>query len=484
MSWRFHLQEVPSGIWLDRDLPLIGAKVTTSISGPASISGMVGLSYDQRTRLKEWGTLLIAEEDDREPIVCIIDSLELDGDDLKVDAGGFSMYPKDQPWTAPEFSGTSVDPLDIVRKIWDHVQAQPSGNLKVVVDNDGSPVRLGVAESLDRSKAKAGVAEATSRAKTTNDANLAAVKAQGVTKVALLAAGGRPSNGLVLHQDSAPSGDKRSTLNLWIDKNNSNKASRWDGKKWVPQTTSTQAVINDRLATWLSSNVAVTTTKTSAAAAKKALSAAKSKLSDVKGGEAEPYTLNWWDTHDLGGIIDTLAKETPFEFRERASWAGPKGDDLALRLEIGVPVLGLRRPDISFEIGVNATAVPPINERDYASEITTLGAGEGRAMVRAVTSGNPGRLRRARVISRKDIKKVDAAAAASRAELQVSTAAWVFESLTVIDHEMAPYGSYRVGDQVFVSGDAGWIQLANWVRITEITSDCTTGAVELRVEVT
>lgn len=481
MSWRFHFLEVPSFVWVDRDVPLVGASVTEALSAPASISGTVPLSYDQRSKIKEWGTILVAEQEGRPPVVGIVDAISTDGDDLKVEAGGFSMYPQGQPWTTLPFSSTSVDPLDVFRKVWAHLQSQPAGDLGVVVDADKSSVRLGVPESSARTKAKSGVAAATTAVNTATAANTAAAKSLATAKTSLLAAGGRPSNGLVLYQDSAPSGDKRSKLNLWIDKNDANKGYVWNGKKWVLQTTSTQATINTRLTAWVNAGATVTATKKTVTTTKAALTAAKSKLSDVDGGEAEPFELNWWDTHDLGSVCDDLAKNTPFEYREVAAWVG---DDLSLRVELGVPVLGVRRADLRFEIGINVTVAPPVIERDYASEVTVLGAGEGRAMRRGIATGNPGRLRRAVVISRKDLRKNELAASVARNELPSRAAAWTFDTLTVIDHQLASYGSFRPGDQVLVVGDAGWVQLNHWVRITELTTNCTSGAIDLRVEVT
>jgi hypothetical protein len=51
-----------------------------------------------------------------------------------------------------------------------------------------------------------------------------------------------------------------------------------------------------------------------------------------------------------------------------------------------------------------------------------------------------------------------------------------------VDHELAPYGSFKPGDMMYVTGDAGWAQLDTWVRILELTTDCTTGNINLKVE--
>lgn len=474
---------LPSRAWIDHELPLGGAQVTESVSAPASITGSIPLGYADRDQIREWGAMIVAEQDGRDPVAAIVDAITTDGDNLRIEAGGFSMYPTGMPWTDAEFSSTSVDPLDVVRLIWMNLQAKPAGALGVVVDGAKSTVRLGVPEDPKLTAAKAAVAMATTAERAAKATYEAAVRTQAVAKKSLLATTGRPTSGLILNQDSAPSGDKRSVKNLWLDKNDGNKAYIWNAKtkKWAMITTPPQAIINSRFAELQSAGTVVANTKKGYDLRKKETSAAKSKQSDIQGGEANPFMLTWWDTHDLGGVIDDLARNTPFEYREKSEWSG---EALTHRLEIGVPVLGSRRSDLRFEIGVNVTAPPPLNERDYASEVLVLGAGEGRAMVRATTTGNPGRVRRAVVVERKDLTKTAAASIASKAAIAARKAEWDFDSLQVLDHELAPYGSFRAGDQIPVVGDAGWKQLDTWVRVLDITTDCVTGAMDLKVEAT
>jgi hypothetical protein len=481
MSWRFHLQSLPDRTWIDRDVPLQGGQVIQAVNGPGAISGYLSLNYPNLSAIKEWGALLVAEQDGANPVAAIIDTAtsEPSTGRLKVEAGGFSMYPTGMPWTDADYAGIQVDPCDLFRMVWASLQAKPNGDLGVVVDPDTSTVRLGIPEDPKLTAAKAGLAAAVTAEASAKSAYNASAAAKNATRVNLLAAAGLGGTGLVIWQDSAPSGSRRSTKNLWIDKNDANKAYVWTGKKWALQTVSTQATINTLLANY---NNATTAPAQTAWTAKKAeLAAAKKKKSDINGGDAQPFTLTWWENHDLGSVLADLAKNTPFDYRESSAW---NGEDITHRLELGVPALGVRRPDLRFEVGVNATVAPPLLERDYASEVMVLGSGTGRAMVRATATGNPGRLRRAVVVQRKDIGKTDKAATAARAEVDARSAAWVFNTLDVSDHPNAPYGSYRPGDVVYVTGDTGWRVLDDWVRVTEIISDCVTGAINLKVEAT
>lgn len=354
--WRFHLQSLPSRVWIDHDLQLLGASVTEAVNAPASISGSLPLGDASGAQVREWGSLIVAEQEGRDPIVGIVDSVKADGDSLKIEAGGFSMYPTGIPWLGPDFAGIQVDPLDMVRKIWAEVQAYPDGDLGVVVDPLASPVRIGTPETENNFTTSAG-----------EDVSFA----------------------------------------------------------------------------------------------------------------SGPFRLAWWSTEDLGKVFNDLAADTPFEYAERSAWAG---EDITHRLQLGYPSIGARKPDLRFEIGVNITAAPAVDQSGYASEILLLGAGDGSARVKSDRlTTTTDRLRRVHVTTDKSVKSTAAANAAAQPILATMAPAQSIESIDVTDHESAPYGSFRPGDVIFVQGDAGWADLALWVRIHELTVDCDTGSMSLRV---
>lgn len=482
MSWRFYLRDVPGGAWVDNDLPLEEAEVSTAVSGPASIRGTLPPSYPLKSSLKEWGSMVIAQYGEQEPVACIIDGLTTSEDgSLEVEAGGFSQYPDGQPWVGTEFSSTSVDPMDIVRRVWAHLQSLPEGNLGVVVAPTTSSVRLGVPQSAERTRLVNGVNAANDRLKAATNASVAAAKAQLDAKNALLALVRRPKNGQVFRQDTAPSGARRATVNFWIDSNNGNKGYIWNGKAWVLQTFTSQANINSGWSTYQAKVNAAAAAAKVVTTRKSELSKAKSNLSSLSGGQAAPYTLNWWDSHDLGSIVSTLAEETPFEYREKASWTDSNKTSLALYLELGVPSLGSRREDLKFEVGVNITAVPQRQENEFSSEVMVLGAGEGRAMIRAVSTATRGRLRRATVAAHKEITKTTAAANTARTLLGLSNTSWSVRSLEVWDTPFARVGSFKPGDQIYIQGSTGWSDFDSWVRVTRITTDCETSDIELEI---
>lgn len=365
-GWRFYLLALPSFEWIDKNLPLGDAKVVHGPNIPTAITGTLPLGYDEiRTAdgemaLTEWGCALIAQDGEREPHFAIVDGVTVGDNSLQVDAGGFTQYPHKMPWKGPEFTGIDVDPLEMVRKIWGHLQSYPNGYLAVTIDDTVTP----------------------------------------------------PSQ--------------------WIG----------DPIEEVSFTTGTGELVEF---------------------------------------EAGPFRLADWITDDLGQVIDDLVEETPFEYRERSSW---NGELIQNRLELGYPSLGVRRQDIQFQIGINVVAPPPMGEADYASEIWMLGAGEGRERLKFAShlSVPTKKLRRVHVAVDKSLKSKTATTRAARPILSRLSGQYTLDTLEVIDHDLAPFGSFLGGDEVFVSGDAGWIQVAHWVRIVEITEDCASGTKTLKVE--
>lgn len=357
MTWRFHLQELPSGRWIDRDLPLRNAQVITALSTPSSIRGSLSLGYQNVSEVREWGCAVIAEEEGRDPVFGIVDSpVRKNGGSLEIDAGGFARYPEGTPWLGADFAGVQVDPLDMVRKIWDHIQSFPDSNLGVEVDALTSPVRIGKPEQ----------------------------------------------------------------------------------------------------------NVSFTT----------------GSGTDVN-FDAGPFRLAWWATEDLGKVIDDLALATPFSYRERSFWSG---EGIRHRLELGYPRLGARREELRFEIGVNVRVIPVVGSGEYGSEIFLCGAGEGRTKIRADRlTRNTGRLRRVHVATDKGLTSRGAATAAARPILDRLSGAPMIDSLSIVDHPMAPLGSFQIGDEIRVQGDAGWGEMDLWVRVSETTVDCETGNIEVKV---
>jgi hypothetical protein len=186
--------------------------------------------------------------------------------------------------------------------------------------------------------------------------------------------------------------------------------------------------------------------------------------------EAGPWQLNRWETHDLGKKADDLAADTPFEFREIHEW---NGDIIEHRMELAYPRFNVQRKDLRFVVGENVIIQPTVEEAgdEWASEMLILGAGEGRTMIFGQASlPRAGRLRRVAVVEDKDIKSITTANTRAFNLLKARMEIASITEFTVLDHPLAPLGSVRPGDEVFISLDYDWQEGEGfWTRVQSIT---------------
>lgn len=187
--------------------------------------------------------------------------------------------------------------------------------------------------------------------------------------------------------------------------------------------------------------------------------------------QAGPYTLQWWKDHDLGKAFDDLATETPFDYLVAHAWSG---ETISHRLRFGYPIIGRRRDDLRFQVGENIFDTPEIkyDGDEYASKVVTLGAGEGRNMIRGEDSKTTGRLQRTVIVTDKTLRNKKSANAAAARELSARLGDEDIDSLTVLDHPHAPIGSYAPGDEILIRSRHGWTQdIELWVRILSIVTE-------------
>lgn len=187
--------------------------------------------------------------------------------------------------------------------------------------------------------------------------------------------------------------------------------------------------------------------------------------------EAGPYKLNWWETDDLGGNVDTLATEQGFDYQERHGWNADE-TDVEHHLDFGVPRIGTRRADLRFVVGENVIVDPSqaFSGESYASEVIVRGAGEGRTMIRGFASRTgETRLARPQVVEDSSIKSVTAANARAKAELSMRQGLPEISEVQVLDHTHAPIGSWAEGDEILVNIDTEWGTTSDWFRVLSTT---------------
>lgn len=337
---------------VDPDVPLQGANIDEVLSGDNGLSGSIDPVYarlrgpDGLPIFDEWGTGLYAEKDGEIRGGGILTHSEFTGPAWSLEANGLTSYARDMPWTAEGEYHIQVDPLDMVRRIWSHLQSQPGGNIGLQIDPRLSGVKIGTE----------------------------------------------------LEQVEFDSQEGPVSF------------------------------------------------------------------------EAGPFKLNWYETHDLAGKIDDLATETPFDYHERHYW---DGDEIKHYLDFGVPMLGRKRDDLRFTLGVNIFDEVSVvrSGEDYASGTLVLGAGEGASMIKSLQEPPTrprNRLRRIAVVQSDMIKAKYAADIRAAMENQWRSKLDDVSSFTVINHPNAPLGAAQIGDFISIDGQADWLEVDLWVRIMGI----------------
>jgi hypothetical protein len=188
--------------------------------------------------------------------------------------------------------------------------------------------------------------------------------------------------------------------------------------------------------------------------------------------EAGPFKLNWWQTDDLGGVIDDLATTYGFDYKESHAWAAGGVDEITHRLDFGVPRIGVRRADQRFVVGENVTAQPTesFDADSYATDVYVRGAGEGRTMIRGYAARtNDPRLARPVTIEDKNIKSVKEANARAAAELAQRSGYPTVSEIVVRDSSEAPIGALSNGDEIELHIDGEWGARSDWYRILSTT---------------
>lgn len=470
-GWRYIAQRFDGtdgglGDFLDMNVPLQGVQIEDVLSGHNGLSGTIAPEYprlkgvDGKPILTEGGTAIWAESPDGE----IRGGGLVTHSDFNAD-GEWSVECVDLTGTSIELPYDSanwfvnVDPIDLFRHIWTHIQSHPNHNLGMSIDPTTSPVRLGTdlvqhvefdtepdpSEDLDPAPAPI----APPRYATNSLWREAAVKAM-------------KANGWNADVVDA-------ALKKWL-----NKDSLIADKKWTPLTEK-ERTIRDKAIDKIGwppdppnpgnkSNTGVANDQAQADPPAGG-ETVEADPEEVITYQYDAYKLNWYETLDLGAELDNLAADTPFDWHLTHHW---NGDEIKHHMRIGYPRLGRRREDLRFVVGENIHQAPSV-ERDgteYANEVLVLGAGEGSAIVvgRAFRP-NDGRVRKVAVVSAPWITHDYTARAHAELELAKRFNIENITEIVMVNHPHAPMGSVDLGDEIHIEGDIGWIDIDSWCRV-------------------
>lgn len=146
---RFLLQEIPSGRIVHPSLRLSSVGSMTQLSGPGSLECSIPWAdhiEQSLPTLRKWHYAIWAVEGGNVLGGGVVSEVSSDNDQIDLDCTGPTVVIRDTPWLGEDFAGIQVDPLDMVRKVFDHAQSFPNGDLGIQVDSTRSPVRVGEEE--------------------------------------------------------------------------------------------------------------------------------------------------------------------------------------------------------------------------------------------------------------------------------------------------------------------------------------------------
>ncbi len=482
-TWRYIVQRATTGEFLDLEARLITrSELSWALSAAGSLKGSIPPAVgtlkapDGRPMYEEWNTLIYAEADGqiRWGGIVITSELSSDGESWDIEAASFATYPNGIPYLGAYY-GVQVDPADVVRELWGHIQGFDRGDLGVTVTGSTS-LRVG-----STSEAKYNAASATYKS-LQDDYNAEKDKytdlrkyatGRGNVRTALSTAKTNASKNLSAAKSALTAAKKtKDPAKIAAAQANVNSAQS--------AYNSALSIYNDAVANYKNADAAADAqdkvrdaAKAKADAAKKVMDAAK-KVMDADGGA---YKMLWWETPDAGAKIKSLADETPFDYTETHSWNADK-TAIDHRVNVQYPRAGRRRDDLKFIQGDNVTSLPIPNSNgdSFANTIFVTGAGEGKAMKQTTTSVDDGRLRRVDVSANKDVKNIDTLRAIGRNELLQAQAHLTIEQIDVRNHDNARIGSWALGDDILVEADLPFVgRVAIWHRIIgwSLTSDST-----------
>jgi hypothetical protein len=419
-----HCQNLITGQWLHRDVQgITSPSVTWALNAADSYTCTLSpprpdmMTAAGEPLLTEWRDACYLEEDGQIRFGGILTSSTFDGPSWTQTWTGFAAYPNGQTYEGINYTATRVDAMTVVRYLWNWTMAHLS-DIGMTLPAANAGVLLG--------------------------AQLPAVP--------------------LSDKLNAPSKTGGTTLSIA-------HPDPWRAGMVIR--------VGDEGSTYviksMSGHIATLTTKLRGASGRYVLNAVVYQVLTP-----EPFTLNWWNSTDIGNEIDMIRTEAVFDWREAHRWSGPDKAGVTHHWVAGVPRLGSRRTDLRFCEGENITAAVVTRDgSQYADRVIALGYGSGSATIRAEANDVSGRLHRTFVFTDAALQTTARASAAGRKVLASMVNIDAVTSVTVINHPHAPFGSFQPGDDILVQLCTGWRHASIWSRITSITQDPTTSVMTL-----
>jgi hypothetical protein len=184
------------------------------------------------------------------------------------------------------------------------------------------------------------------------------------------------------------------------------------------------------------------------------------------------YFVRAADFRDCGDEFNKLARDIPFDYIETAAWNGSY-TAINKKIVMSYPRRGSMRTDLAFRFGENILNGSPATEAEikWVSDVIVKGWFPGKVYSSTLSNADPTRFRR--VIKEDDAKinsKERAEVWAAR-KLQRRQIPNYWSSITIdMDHPSAPFGSWQLGDDIYVEGVMPWVgDVKDWHKVLSAT---------------
>lgn len=461
---------------------------TRSLSGPGDITFTVApqwhdaVAEDHAKLFGKRQTLVVVERVNRSiRNVGLVDDLQLTATGLDVSCGGVSMiFGQSGPWEGQQGWFMDTDPVQLFRDVVDQVQSYADADLGIRVTGDtSSGSMVGYPGSARWQAAKRALDQARPNFDLWSDRQGKRDRAQQRLFEAVFTAVGLKRIGNINVTDSEPeSPGWEHDSTIWVRESNG-RAHRWRDGRWISQSQADGAV-----AEWLDMQRQAEYAKHEVSRYQYQIEPLEARLEELEHEAREPYTLYFWQNHDMNSVIEDLTELGPFEFREQASWVG---DRLDLHVQVGAPRVGVRRDELHLELGHNVHDQPVLDHGDLYTGLALFGAGTGSAVLSEQRSWDLAHAVRNILVETDSDAHTQAltrtAATALLDRLKHDAGVGYTDLVIHHDDEACPEGSFDVGDQLFVAGElSSGERLDGWVRVLEATHEWGSNTTSIEVE--
>lgn len=443
-GFRVIAQKILTGEIIDWELPVSDDfEYTRQLSGPTVMKGSFKpeIRSVQELNLDGYAVMFHVEIDNVIRASGILLPPQYAESSLEFTCEGIAAVPHYVTWES-SFSGIGVDAFDIVRKIWQHVQAIPTSNLGVELPTVVSGRTFGTAAGVEIIDANNNVVQTLIEPERIRAARAILERLSSISPQ-------QP-----IYADWSWDGMPDIVATWHIDLLNDYTANGPQPIPADPTAPNSQTWLTKLIADYITSVVP--------------------EGDKTREKEAEPYELQWWNGINCGEEFDKLAGDTPFDYIEGMEWNEDK-TDVDFFLDLGYPRLGSQRTDLLFNEDNILEVVPAQEGEDtYASAILVVGSGEGAATIRGYASQSFGeRIRKTVVVTDKSITTTERANTTALAELGIRRGKTfeITELVCAANHQNAPLGTYDLGDDIVVEVFVPWLNYwhRDWYRITSIT---------------